>query len=151
MSEIGNDGDKTQPLSGFRVLDFGSFIAGPYAASFLALLGAEVVKVEPPKGGDAFRRGLGTTDPYFIQANAGKKSMAVDLKSAEGIALIKALLPEFDVLIENSRPGVMDRLGLGAEVVRAINPSHNLCIGFGIRRRRAPGATVQPSIRLVCR
>lgn len=125
--------EKTRPLAGIRVLDFGAFIAGPYAASILAVLGAEVVKVEPPQGGDAFRRGLGTSDPYFVQANAGKKSLAVDLKSPEGIALVKALLPRFDVLIENSRPGVMDRLGLGADVVRAINPSilYSSASGFG--------------------
>lgn len=125
--------DKTQPLAGIRVLDFGAFIAGPYAASILAMLGAEVVKVEPPRGGDAFRRGLGSADPYFVQTNAGKKSLAVDLKAPEGLALVKALLPGFDVLIENSRPGVMDRLGLGAEAVRAINPAivYSSVSGFG--------------------
>ncbi|MBF9032675.1 CoA transferase [Rhodobacterales bacterium HKCCE2091] len=124
---------KSRPLEGIRVLDFGAFIAGPYAASILSMLGAEVVKVEPPKGGDAFRRGLGTADPYFIQSNAGKKSLAVDLKSPDGLALVKALLPSFDVLIENSRPGVMERLGLGADTVRAINPAivYSSVSGFG--------------------
>lgn len=125
--------EKTKPLTGIRVMDFGAFVAGPYAASFLAMLGAEVVKVEPPKGGDAFRRGLGTADPFFTQMNAGKKSIAVDLKSPEGLTLIKALLPEFDVLIENSRPGVMERLGLGPDVVREVNPSiiYSSASGFG--------------------
>ena len=125
--------DKTKPLSGVRVLDFGAFVAGPYAGTILATLGAEVVKVEPARGGDAFRRGLGTQDPFFTQMNAGKKSLAVDLKNPEGVALIKALLPEFDVLIENSRPGVMDRLGLGSDVVRTINPSmvYSSVSGFG--------------------
>lgn len=125
--------EKAQPLSGIRVLDFGAFIAGPYAASILASLGAEVVKVEPIKGGDPFRRGLGTEDPYFVQSNAGKKSIAVDLKSPDGIAMIKKLLPEFDVLIENSRPGVMARLGLGADEVRKINPEiiYSSVSGFG--------------------
>lgn len=125
--------DKTKPLSGIRVLDFGAFVAGPYAGTILANLGAEVIKVEPPKGGDPFRRGLGTADPFFTQMNAGKKSISVNLKSPEGIAFIKALLPSFDVLIENSRPGVMDRLGLGADVVRAINPSiiYSSSSGFG--------------------
>jgi crotonobetainyl-CoA:carnitine CoA-transferase CaiB-like acyl-CoA transferase len=122
-----------KPLAGIRVLDLGAFIAGPYAAMLLALLGAEVVKVEPPKGGDAFRRGEGAGSPYFNHANAGKKSLAVDLKSPEGLALIKALLPRFDVLIENSRPGKMAALGLGADAVRAINPSivYASVSGFG--------------------
>lgn len=125
--------DKTRPLSGIRVLDFGAFIAGPYAANILSMLGADVVKVESPKGGDAFRRGLGAKDPFFVQSNAGKKSLAVNLKAPEGVALIKKLLPEFDVLIENSRPGVMDRLGLGPDAVRAVNPSivYSSVSGFG--------------------
>lgn len=124
---------KTQPLSGIRVLDFGAFVAGPYAGTILASLGAEVVKVEPVRGGDAFRRGLGTQDPFFTQMNAGKKSLSVDLKHPEGVALIKALVPDFDVLIENSRPGVMDRLGLGADVLRKINPKlvYSSVSGFG--------------------
>lgn len=131
--EKANQMTKTKPLSGIRVLDFGAFIAGPYAACILQLLGAEVVKVEPPQGGDAFRRGLGATDPYFVQSNAGKKSLAVNLKTPEGLALVKALLPSFDVIIENGRPGVMDRLGLGAEVVRDLNPSivYASVSGFG--------------------
>ena len=125
--------DASKPLKGIRVLDFGAFVAGPYAGTFLALLGAEVIKVEPPRGGDAFRRGQGTADPFFAQMNAGKKSVAVDLKTPEGVALIKALLPKFDVLIENGRPGVMDRLGLGADVVREINPDliYSSSSGFG--------------------
>ena len=125
--------EKTQPLSGIRVLDLGAFVAGPYAATILGSLGAEVVKVEPVRGGDPFRRGLGTADPFFTQMNAGKKSISVDLKAPEGVALVKALLPAYDVLIENSRPGVMERLGLGADAVRAINPSmiYSSVSGFG--------------------
>ncbi|CUH81361.1 CaiB/BaiF CoA transferase family protein [Tropicibacter naphthalenivorans] len=106
------------PLKGIRVLELGAYISGPYAGALLASLGADVVKVEAPSG-DAFRRGVGTQSHYFVQANSGKQSISVDLKSPDGIAMIKALLPQFDVLIENSRPGVMDRLGLGADVVRA--------------------------------
>jgi crotonobetainyl-CoA:carnitine CoA-transferase CaiB-like acyl-CoA transferase len=121
------------PLNGIRVLDFGTFIAGPYAACLMAMLGAEVVKVEPPDGGDGFRRGEGSASPYFNHANAGKKSLAVNLKSPEGLALVKALLPKFDVLVENSRPGKMAALGLGADQVRAINPSmiYSAVSGFG--------------------
>ena len=122
-----------RPLAGIRVLDFGAFIAGPYAAALLAMLGADVVKVEPPNGGDPFRRGEDDGSPYFNYANAGKKSLAVDLKSAEGLNLVKALLPKFDVMIENSRPGKMVTLGLGAEAVREINPSivYASVSGFG--------------------
>lgn len=125
--------EKTKPLSGVRVLDFGAFVAGPYAATMLAVLGADVVKIEPPRGGDPFRRGLGTQDPFFTQMNAGKKSVAVDLKSPGGVAFVKALLPEFDVLIENGRPGVMERLGLDYETVKAINPQmiYSSSSGFG--------------------
>ena len=122
-----------KPLTGIRVLDFGAFVAGPYCGTILAGLGAEVVKVEPTKGGDAFRRGKGVEDPYFVQMNAGKKSLAVDLKSPDGVALIKSLLPGFDVLIENTRPGKMAAMGLGPEVVKAINPSliYASVSGFG--------------------
>ena len=122
-----------KPLAGIRVLDFGAFIAGPYATELMAMLGAEVVKVEPVRSGEAFRRGEGTGSPYFVQANAGKKSLAVNLKSPEGMDLITKLLPKFDVVIENARPGVMERLGLGADVVRQINPSivYASASGFG--------------------
>lgn len=122
-----------KPLAGIRVLDFGAFIAGPYATELMAMLGAEVVKVEPVRSGEAFRRGEGTGSPYFVQANAGKKSLAVNLKSPEGMELITKLLPKFDVVIENARPGVMERLGLGADVVRQINPSivYASASGFG--------------------
>lgn len=121
------------PLSGIRVLEVSAYISGPYAAALMASLGAEVVKVEPPRGGDPFRRGGGTDSGYFVQYNAGKKSLAVDLKSPEGIALVKSLVPHFDVFIENSRPGKMSALGLGIEEVRRINPSivYSSVSGFG--------------------
>lgn len=122
-----------RPLEGIRVLDFGAFLAGPYAGLLLATLGAEVVKVEPPQGGDPFRRGEGAGNPFFQQMNIGKKSIAVDLKSPDGIELIKALLPHFDVFLENSRPGKMAALGLGPEVVHKINPDmvYSAVSGFG--------------------
>lgn len=133
MNETDTHMDTTKPLSGIRILDLGAFVAGPYAATILASLGAEVVKVEPPRGGDPFRRGIGTKDPFFTQMNAGKKSISIDLKSPDGVALVKALLPEFDVLIENGRPGVMERLGLDYDTVRAIHPSivYSSSSGFG--------------------
>src|SRR5438874_2208158 len=112
---------KAQPLAGIRVLEVGAYISAPYAAVFLASLGAEVVKVEPPEG-EAFRRGDQNRSAYFIQYNSGKKSIAINLKSTSGLALVKSLLPRYDVLIENMRPGKMAALGLGEEVCRAINP-----------------------------
>ncbi len=123
----------SKPLAGIRILELGAYISAPYASSLLCALGAEVVKVEPPKGGDAFRRGMGEKSPYFIQYNTGKKSIAVNLKDPAGVELIKALLPKFDVLLENYRPGKMAALGLGAEDCRAINPSlvYASISGFG--------------------
>jgi|GEM_PF-1110814 len=109
-----------KPLSKVRVLEVGAYISAPYAGALLQALGAEVIKVESPEG-DAFRRGAGVDSDYFTQYNAGKKSISINLKSAEGIALIKDLLPQFDVLIENMRPGKMDALGLSAEDCQKIN------------------------------
>ena len=125
--------DKVKPLHGIRVLELAAYISGPYATSLLASLGAEVVKVEPPGGGDPFRRGVDTESHYFVQYNAGKKSLAADLKTPEGVALVKALVPRFDVVIENSRPGKMAALGLGANDIHRINPKavYASVSGFG--------------------
>lgn len=124
---------RTLPLKGIRVLEAGAYISGPYAGSLLAALGADVVKIEPIRGGDAFRRGVDVASPYFVQYNAGKRSLAVDLKRPEGMALVKSLIPRFDVFIENSRPGVMDRLGLGYDDCVALNPGlvYSSASGFG--------------------
>lgn len=123
---------KSQPLAGIRVLEVGAYISAPYAGAFLASLGAEVVKIEPPEG-EAFRRGEQNRSPYFIQYNSGKKSVAVNLKSKTGVGLVKSLVPRFDVLIENMRPGKMAALGLGEDVCRAINPGlvYASISGFG--------------------
>ena len=111
-----------QPLAGVRVLDFSHVMAGPFATHFLRLLGAEVIKIESPAG-DLFRnydpdpryRGM---SPAFIAANAGKKSVVLDLKSEGGRAAARQLMAEADVVVENFRPGVMTRLGLGYEAAR---------------------------------
>lgn len=127
-------------LEGVRVLDLTNILSGPYAAFQLALLGAEVIKVERPDGGDLARR-LGA-DPAlnerlmgtsFLAQNAGKKSVTIDLKNAEGRALFLKLVASADVLIENFRPGVMDRLGLGYAALKAGNPRLVYCAvsGFG--------------------
>src|SRR5882757_11349072 len=127
----------TGPLQGIRVLDFTRVLAGPAASLALADLGAEVLKIEPPGTGDEtrsfppFREG---ESHYFLSINRGKKSIVVDLKTAAGVALVKGLAAKCDVLIENYRPGVMDRLGLGYEVLSAANPRLIYCAisGFGM-------------------
>lgn len=125
------------PLQGIRVLDLTRVLAGPSASLALADLGAEVIKVEPPGSGDEtrtfppFREG---ESHYYLAINRGKKSIVVDLKSDEGVALVKDLAAKSDILIENYRPGVMDRLGLGYETLAAINPQLIYCAisGFGM-------------------
>ncbi|MGC4250921.1 MAG: CaiB/BaiF CoA-transferase family protein [Sphingobium sp.] len=122
-----------RPLEGIRILEVGAYISAPYATSLLSALGAEVVKVEPPVSGDPFRRGMGAKSAYFVQYNAGKKSIAVNLKDPAGVRLIKALLPRFDAMLENYRPGKLAALGLGADECKAINPNliYASVSGFG--------------------
>jgi len=123
-------------LAGVRVLDMTQFEAGPSCTETLAWLGVEVVKVENPKGGDpgrAFGMKSGNDDPYFLNFNANKKSITVNLKDPRGLQLVKDLAVKADVMIENFAPGAIERLGLGAEVIRALNPSIIYCQvkGFG--------------------
>lgn len=130
----------TDPLAGIRVLDLTNVLAGPYCCYQLALMGADVIKVERPDGGDLARvlgadparnkAGMGIS---FLAQNAGKKSVTLDMKSEKGKALLKRLVQSADVLVENFRPGVMDRLGLGYEVLRNVNPNLIYCAisGFG--------------------
>jgi crotonobetainyl-CoA:carnitine CoA-transferase CaiB-like acyl-CoA transferase len=114
-------------LSGVRVLDLTQFEAGPSCTEALAWLGAEVVKIENPKGGDpgraSFRGRPGVDSWYFLLFNANKKSVAVDLKSPRGLALVKDLASRADVIVENFAPGAIDRLGLGYHTIRDLNPS----------------------------
>lgn len=126
-----------RPLEGIRIADFSHVIAGPLATQFLNLLGAEVIKVEPPAGDpmrtytrDPARRGM--AEP-FISANAGKKSVVLDLKSDEGRAAARDLIATSDVFVENFRPGVAERLGLGAPALTTANPGLIYCSvsGFG--------------------
>src|SRR6201998_4297601 len=123
------------PLEGIRVLDFSIMLAGPYCARLLADVGADVIKIEPPEGDDMRLRTplRDGNSAYFGQLNAGKRSLALDLKSAEAIKLVHRLVAETDILVENFRPGVMDRLGLGYEALRAINPRLIYCSisGYG--------------------
>jgi len=124
------------PLAGVRVLDFTRVLAGPAASLALVDLGAEVIKIEPPGGGDETRGFPPTRDGeshYFLAVNRGKQSVVLDLKSPEGVALAKDLAAKCDIVIENYRPGVMDRLGLGYEALRAVNPGLIYCAisGYG--------------------
>lgn len=112
------------PLDGIRVLDFSRVLAGPFAGRMLSDLGAEVLKIEPPEG-DVTRlwgRKVAGLAGYYVAQNVGKQGLCVDLSSAEGVALIKELVPHMDVVVENFRPGVMQRLGLDWEVLAALNP-----------------------------
>jgi len=124
-------------LSGIRVVDFTQFEAGPSCTEALAWLGAEVVKIENPRTGDPGRRlrpGQPDDDPYYFHMfNANKKSITVNLKSPQGLDLVKDLLRKADVCVENMAPGTIERLGLGYEDVRAINPGIIYCQvkGFG--------------------
>jgi crotonobetainyl-CoA:carnitine CoA-transferase CaiB-like acyl-CoA transferase len=128
------------PLSGVRVLDLTNVLAGPFCCYQLGRLGAEVVKVENPRGGDLARQLGADVDLSkelmglsFVAANAGKRSVAIDLKHPRGREVFVRLVDTADALVENFRPGVMDRLGLGQQVLRARNPSLVYCAisGFG--------------------
>ena len=123
----------SKPLQHIRILEIGGYISAPYSTSVLCALGAEVVKVEKPHTGDDFRRNLDHRSPYFVQYNAGKKSIAVDIKRPEGVDLVLALLPKFDVLVENIRPGKLAALGLGPDACRLANPDlvYTSVTGFG--------------------
>ncbi|HEY2986499.1 MAG TPA: CaiB/BaiF CoA-transferase family protein [Candidatus Binatia bacterium] len=115
-------------LNGIRVLDLGNFIAGPFGAMFLADLGAEVVKVENPKGGDPFRAwDLGGDRPTFWAYNRGKKSVTLNLRTPEGREMFYKLCREADVIMENYRPGVAKDLGIDYETLRAMNEKLIYC------------------------
>jgi formyl-CoA transferase len=129
-----------QIMSAVRVLDLTNVLAGPFATLHLALLGAEVIKIERPGSGDLARK-LGTMTELneqlmgtsFLAQNSNKKSVTLNTKSDEGKEIFKKLVKGADVLVENFRPGVMDRLGLGYDVLKAINPGLIYCAisGFG--------------------
>lgn len=124
-----------KPLEGLRILDLTRVLAGPFATAILADLGAEVIKLEPPQGDDyrhigPFRDG---ESALFALTNRGKKSVVIDLKSPEGQALARSIAGTCDVVVENFRPGVAGRLGVGADRLRQENPRLVVCSisGFG--------------------
>jgi crotonobetainyl-CoA:carnitine CoA-transferase CaiB-like acyl-CoA transferase len=126
------------PLEGIRVLDLTRIIAGPYCAMVLGDLGAEVIKIEQPKIGDESRAWgppwVGeTVSAYFTAINRNKKSLTLNFKKSEGIEIFKKLVAKSDVVLENFRPGTLDGLGIGYEVLRGINPRIVYCdmTGYG--------------------
>ena len=131
---------KRRILEGIKVLDLTNVLSGPFASLHLALLGAEVIKIENPKDGDLARK-LGIVPEYnkqlmgtsFLAQNCNKKSVSLNTKSPEGKAIFKKLVVDADIVIENFRPGVMDRLGIGYAVLKELNPRLIYCAisGFG--------------------
>ena len=115
----------TGPLAGIRIVDLTTMISGPFATMLLGDQGADVIKIERVDGGDQMRRfgrRSGTLTAPFVNNNRSKRSVAVDLKRPEGIEVVKRLLSGADVFVQNFRPGVVARLGLGEEVARGLNP-----------------------------
>ncbi|MCP3690146.1 MAG: CoA transferase [Gammaproteobacteria bacterium] len=113
------------PLEGYRVIELGQLLAGPFAGCMLGYFGAEVIKIEPPGGGDPIRRWRemqGETSLWWRSIGRNKKSVSIDLKSHRGVALVKRLITNADVVIENFRPGVVEKWGLGPEVFKQSNP-----------------------------
>ena len=117
----------TPPLAGLRVLDIATVLAGPNCARYLADYGADVIKVERPDGGDSMRN-LGWRDPrdgtglWWKMVSRNKRTIALDLKDADDMAVFRRLADEADVLVENFRPGTLERLGIGPDVLLAANP-----------------------------
>lgn len=121
---MNTSGAQSRPLEGIRVLDFTRVLSGPHCTRMLSDLGAQVIKLEPPEGDltrFAFPR-VGSMSTYFAQQNVGKQNISMDLKSPEAVAIVKKLVANCDVLVENFRGGVMEKLGLGYQVLAQINP-----------------------------
>lgn len=117
------------PLQGIRIIEIGQLIAAPFAARLMAEFGAEVIKIEPPVDGDPIRKWRklhkGTSLWWYLQSR-NKKSISVNLKSPEGVDIVKRLAEGADVLIENLKPGALEKLGLGWDVLHALNPKLTL-------------------------
>jgi crotonobetainyl-CoA:carnitine CoA-transferase CaiB-like acyl-CoA transferase len=130
-------GDWAGPLDGIKVIDLTRVLAGPFATQSLGDLGAEILKIEPPGRGDETRHFppfLGGESHYFLGVNRNKKSLVIDLQREEGKEILRRLVATADILVENYRPGVMDRLGLGYAALAEINPRLIYCAisGFGL-------------------
>ena len=148
------------PLTGVRVIDYSHFLAGPHMSRCLAAMGADVIKVERPKGGDAGRAHGYFKDGqsgYFLQQNMGKQGLCIDLKDKRGLAMMHELVKTADVFVENYRPGALTKLGLGHAELSALNPRLIYCsvsayghtgpdsakAGFGLIAEAKSGAMAQ--------
>ena len=132
------------PLDGLRVIDFSRVLAGPFCAMLLGDMGADVIKIEEPKeGDDAAEWGpfLGSWSAYFLGVNRNKRSVALDLKSADGQDALWALLREADVFLENIKPGSLDKLGFGVEAVARFQPPGDLLLDQRLRPYRPAPAS----------
>src|SRR5438067_4036260 len=127
----------SQPLSGIRILDLSRLLPGAYASQMMADFGADVIKIEEPGSGDYGRymppQGPGGMSLYFLAINRNKRSVTVNLKSAQGREIFLRLVRESDVVLESFRPGVMERLGLDYEQLKEVNPGIIYCAisGYG--------------------
>src|ERR1700731_4310744 len=127
------DSELTRPFEGVKILDFTQVLAGPYASYQLALLGADVIKVERREGEDMRRTPLSREwadrgmAPAWLAINGNKRSLTLDLQKPAAIDIVNRLAAKADVVMENFRPGVMDRLGIGYGALRAINPKLIYC------------------------
>lgn len=142
------------PLEGIKVIDVSAVISGPWCCQILADQGAEVIKVEPRQIGDITRIGafrVGTVSAMYASANRGKPSVALDLSTAEGIAVFKKLAADADVVVQNFRPGAVDRMGIGPADLHAINPNliYVSISGFGPDGPYADWRVYDPVIQAV--
>ncbi len=129
--------ERKLPLQGIRVIDFSQILAGPFCTMLLADMGADVVKVEKPNGGDDTRRYgppfIEGESAAFLTLNRNKRSIVLDLKNEQGLGVVRRMLADADVMLHNFRPGVVERMGLGYDDVSALNPAIVYCAvsGFG--------------------
>src|SRR6266568_4245616 len=141
----------SKALEGIRIVDMTHNQAGPACAQILAFLGADVIKLEEPKGGDVARRNMrdlpDSDSLFFLLFNANKRSLTLNLKTADGKRLFKEVIAKSDVLLENFGPGALDRLGLGYEALAAVNPRliYAMINGFGTDRPYRDYNTYEPT------
>ena len=143
------------PLDGVRIIEICNVAAGPFCGMLLADMGADVIKLEHPEGGDTLRAWPPLSDGFsenFAALNRNKRSVTLNLKVAADRDVARALMSEADVVIENNRPGVMDRLGLGYAALKEINPDYLMpahCVGepfYDMVRREMPGKVFQSNV-----
>ena len=141
MSSIPSSTSRPLPLEGVKVLDISQVMAGPYCCMLLADMGADVIKIEPPGTGDQTRGAMGfkmkgPDSMGFLNMNRNKRSITLNLKSEAGKKILFELVQDADILVENYRPGVMKKLGVGYEVLSEINPrtERTRCASFSTRQ-----------------